>query len=87
MEFLAAYRVKKTATDQIVKKMQEKSIPVIYVVYNDEGHMIARTPNLLSMRAITEQFLAKHLGGHFEPIGDDFESTNFSILAGSQHIE
>jgi len=43
-------RVKQTESDQIVKAMQEKNIPVTYVLYSDEGHGFARPENRLSSR-------------------------------------
>jgi hypothetical protein len=40
------------------------------VLYPDEGHGFARPENRLHFFAVTEQFLAKHLGGRAEPIGE-----------------
>ena len=51
--------------------MQEKSIPVTYALYPDEGHGFARPENNLSLTAVAEAFLAEHLGGRFEPVGAD----------------
>lgn len=77
-------RVKKTESEQIVNKMKEKSIPVTYVLYHDEGHGFVREPNKLSSYAIMEQFLTENLGGRSEAIHDDFKGANFSILAGKK---
>src|SRR5262249_39642487 len=38
-------RVKQAESDQIVKAMQEKKIPVTYVLFPDEGHGFARPAN------------------------------------------
>ena len=65
-------RVKQNESDQIVKAMQGKNLPVTYVLYADEGHGFARPENRLSFYAIAEAFLAEHLGGSFQPIGQDF---------------
>ena len=65
-------RVKQNESDQIVKAMQAKGLPVTYVLYADEGHGFARPENRLSFYAIAEAFLAEHLGGSFQPIGQDF---------------
>ena len=43
--------------------MQEKKIPVTYVLFPDEGHGFARPENNLAFNAVTEAFLAEHLGG------------------------
>ncbi len=62
-------RVKVAESDQIVEAMRKAGKPVEYVVYPDEGHGFARPENRLHFFAITEQFLAKHLGGRAEPVG------------------
>lgn len=72
-------RVKQAESDQIVDAMRSKGIPVTYVLFPDEGHGFARPPNSLAFFAVTEQFLAQHLGGRAEAIGDAFEGS--SILA------
>ncbi|MDW8255680.1 MAG: S9 family peptidase [Acidobacteriota bacterium] len=60
-------RVKKAESDQIVQTLRAKNIPVTYVVYPDEGHGFARPENRLDFFGRAEEFLAKHLGGRFEP--------------------
>jgi hypothetical protein len=62
--------------------MTEKRIPVTYVVFPDEGHGFARPENSLAFRAIMESFLARHLGGRAEPVGDDFKGSSHDIRAG-----
>ncbi len=64
-------RVKVSESDQIVAAMNERGIPVTYVVFPDEGHGFARPENNKAFNAITEAFLAAHLGGRVEPVGDD----------------
>ncbi len=80
-------RVKQSEADQIVKVMQEKNIPVIYVLYSDEGHGFARPENRLSFNAVTDIFLATHLGGKSEPIGDDFENSSIEVPTGKESIK
>lgn len=72
-------RVKQAESDQIVKAMQNKNIPVIYALYNDEGHGFVKPENRLSYYALIEQFLAKTLGGRTEAIGDDLKGANFFL--------
>ncbi len=79
-------RVKQTESDQIVKAMQVKGIPVTYVLYPDEGHGFERPENTLSFFAIAEAFLAKCLGGRCEPIGDDFEGSSLTVPVGVQEV-
>jgi dipeptidyl aminopeptidase/acylaminoacyl peptidase len=73
-------RVKQAESDQIVKAMNEKQIPVTYVLYPDEGHGFARPENNLSFFAVSEAFLAQHLGGRYQDIGDDFEGSSIQII-------
>jgi len=72
-------RVKQAESDQIVKEMRSKNIPVIYALYNDEGHGFAKPENRLSYYALVEQFLATILGGKSEAIGDDLKGVNFLL--------
>ncbi len=79
-------RVKQAEADQIVDAMTSKNIPVTYVLYPDEGHGFARPENRLSFQAVTEAFLAEHLGGRFEPIGDAFEGSSISVPTGDDGV-
>ena len=79
-------RVKQNESDQIVKAMQAKGLPVTYVLYGDEGHGFARPENRLSFYAIAEAFLAEHLGGSFQPIGQDFTGSNLTVPAGAGEV-
>ena len=62
-------RVKESESEQIVKAMEDAGKPVEYVLYKDEGHGFARPENRLHFYGIAEEFLAKYLGGKFEPVG------------------
>lgn len=79
-------RVKQSESDQIVEAMQEKMIPVTYVLFPDEGHGFARPENRLAFYAISEAFLAEHLGGQFEPIGEAFEGSSVKVLTGVDDV-
>ncbi|MGF1495543.1 MAG: S9 family peptidase [Elainellaceae cyanobacterium] len=63
-------RVKQAESEQIVEAMRQADKPVEYVLYPDEGHGFARPDNRLHFYAIAEEFLAKHLGGRCEPVGE-----------------
>jgi dipeptidyl aminopeptidase/acylaminoacyl peptidase len=63
-------RVKQAESEQIVEAMRKANKPVEYIVYMDEGHGFARPENRLHFYAKAEEFLAKHLGGRFEPMTD-----------------
>jgi dipeptidyl aminopeptidase/acylaminoacyl peptidase len=79
-------RVKQAESDQIVKAMQAKHIPVTYLLYPDEGHGFARPENSLSFNAIAEAFLARCMGGRYEPIGGDFVNSSLRVLSGGDEI-
>ena len=80
-------RVKQSESDQIVKAMQEKRIPVTYVLFPDEGHGFARPENNLAFFAITDLFLSEHLGGRSEPIGNDFNGSSVTVPSGANQIK
>ena len=79
-------RVKQAESDQIVDAMKERGIPVAYLLYPDEGHGFARPENNLSFMAVAEAFLARCLGGRFEPIGDDFEGSSVQVIVGEDEV-
>jgi dipeptidyl aminopeptidase/acylaminoacyl peptidase len=79
-------RVTQLEADQIVEAMQSKKIPVTYVLYPDEGHGFSNEPNRMSFNAVTEEFLAEHLGGRFEPVGEDFEESSIYVPVGADDL-
>lgn len=79
-------RVKQAESDQIVAAMKKKNIPLTYVLFPDEGHGFARPENNLAFFAVAEAFLARQLGGRYEPIGDDFQNSSITIPDGSDQI-
>ena len=64
-------RVNKAESDQIVAAMRKNDKPVQYYVFPDEGHGFARPANNMAFNAASEEFLAKYLGGRFEPATAD----------------
>lgn len=79
-------RVKQAESDQIVSALQGKHVPVTYVLFPDEGHGFARPENSMAFNAITEAFLAQHLGGRVEPIGDSVKRSTAQVPSGAEHI-
>jgi dipeptidyl aminopeptidase/acylaminoacyl peptidase len=78
-------RVNVNESEQIVKAMQAKNIPVTYVLYPDEGHGFRRPENNTSFNAVTEDFLAsKCLGGRVEQIGSDFSGSTITVPVGAE---
>ena len=78
--------LKQAESDQIVAAMKEKKIPVTYMLYPEEGHGFDRPENNKSFFAVSEAFLAQHLGGAYEPIGDAFEGANFQVPEGADGV-
>jgi dipeptidyl aminopeptidase/acylaminoacyl peptidase len=64
-------RVNKAESDQIVAAMRKNNKDVQYYVFPDEGHGFARPTNNMAFNAASEEFLAKYLGGRFEPASAD----------------
>jgi dipeptidyl aminopeptidase/acylaminoacyl peptidase len=79
-------RVTQLEADQIVEAMQSKGIPVTYVLYPNEGHGFLLEENRKSFNAVTEAFLAEHLDGRYEPIGEDFEDASIHVPAGADEV-
>jgi len=80
-------RVTQVESDQLVKAMQARGIPVTYVLFPDEGHGFARTPNRMVFFAAAEAFLSAHLGGVYQPAGaEEFKGTTMKVLAGDRGV-
>lgn len=80
-------RIKQSESDQIVAVMKENKLPVIYVLYPDEGHGFRRERNNKSCIALTEMFLAKIMGGRCEPVHPgELEGSSHQILEGKELI-
>ncbi|MCP3904760.1 MAG: S9 family peptidase [Planctomycetes bacterium] len=79
-------RVKEDQSRQIVVAMQSRGLPVTYVLFPDEGHGFRRPANRMAFYAITEAFLAQHLGGRFEPIGEAVDASSARLEAGGELI-
>ncbi len=79
-------RVKQAESDQIVEAMTAKGIPVTYVLFPDEGHGFARPENAKAFNAIAEGFLAEHLGGRAEPLGQDLAGSSATVPAGADGV-
>jgi dipeptidyl aminopeptidase/acylaminoacyl peptidase len=79
-------RVKQNESDQIVRAMQARKIPVTYVLFPDEGHGFARPENSLAFHAVSEAFLARHLGGRYEAISKSFDGSTITVVTGAEDV-
>jgi hypothetical protein len=69
-----------------VSTLKAKHLPVSYVLFPDEGHGFARPENKLAFFAVAEAFLAEHLGGHYQPVGDDFAGSSITVPEGADQV-
>lgn len=56
-------RVKQAEAEQIVAALRERNLDHEYLLFEDEGHGLAKPENRERFYAVAEQFLARHLGG------------------------
>lgn len=64
-------RVKQAEAEQIVAALRENDIAHEYLLFDDEGHGLARPANRERYYAAAERFLASHLGGRHEQAASD----------------
>ena len=79
-------RVVAAESEQMVKALKQRGVPVTYITFPDEGHGFVRPENRMAFTAITEAFLAKHLGGRYQPVGGDFAGSSLKIETGGELI-
>ncbi len=79
-------RVKPAESEQIVQAMRQRGAPVTYVTFSDEGHGFVRQENRLAFNAVAEMFLAQHLGGRAEPVGEAFAGSTIEFQAGRELV-
>ncbi|MCK5087790.1 MAG: prolyl oligopeptidase family serine peptidase, partial [Melioribacteraceae bacterium] len=59
-------KVKKSLTDNFVKKLKENNVKVIYMVKENEGHGFKNEENRIEYYRMAEKFLYKNLNGRIE---------------------
>ena len=79
-------RVNVAESEQIVKAMKAKGIPVTYIVFPDEGHGFARPVNSIAFNAAAENFLSGCLGGRAEPVGNTLAASSAKVEEGAALI-
>jgi len=70
-------RVTLAESETIAAAMEERQLPIDFVVFPDEGHGLSNPRNSLAMYALVEAFLAEHVGGRMEPFGTALEQSSF----------
>ena len=56
------------------------------MLFPDEGHGFARPENNMAFTALAEGFLAAHLGGRVEPVGEDLTGSSLTVLTGADGV-
>ncbi len=79
-------RVNKNESEQIVRALEEKGVPVTYALFPDEGHGLVQPGNGLAFYAVTEAFLAEHLGGRYESIGPALNGSSITVPIGADQV-
>ncbi len=75
-------RVPQKLVDEFARKLVAAGKDVLYTVYPEEGHDYRAPESWISFWAIGEAFLHRHLGGAFEPYGEDLEKGDFQLIFG-----
>jgi dipeptidyl aminopeptidase/acylaminoacyl peptidase len=75
-------RVRPRESEQIVRALCGRRVPVIYVTFADEGHFFVRQPNRIAFAAVLEFFLSSYLGGVSEPLSNAFSGSSIHIQTG-----
>ena len=79
-------RVVAAESEQMVAALKQRGVPVTYITFPDEGHGFVRPENRLAFYGVAEAFLAKHLGGRYQPIGNDFAGSSLKVEAGGELV-
>jgi dipeptidyl aminopeptidase/acylaminoacyl peptidase len=79
-------RVVAAESEQMVTALKQRGVPVTYITFADEGHGFVRPENRLAFYGVAEAFLAKHLGGRYQGIGNDFAGSSLKIETGGDLV-
>jgi dipeptidyl aminopeptidase/acylaminoacyl peptidase len=79
-------RVVAAESEQMVAALRKRGVPLTYITFADEGHGFVRPQNQLAFNAVAEAFLAKHLGGCFQPVGNDFAGSTLKVETGGELV-
>lgn len=69
-------------SDRFVAALKKHGKDVTYIVYPDEPHDYRKAESWISFWAVAERFLHEHLGGRYEPFGNDLPAARFEVVEG-----
>ncbi len=75
-------RVKQAESDQIVRELRSRDIPVPYMLKKNEGHGFSNEENQFHANRAVEQFFARYLGGRQEEVEDVLAPLYETVLEG-----
>src|SRR3989441_1989435 len=81
-------RVTRAESEQMGAVLRQPNVPGTYITFPDEGHGLLRPQNQIAFRAVTEAFLARHLGGAAQPIdrASDFKGSTLTVEVGAELV-
>lgn len=77
--------IPKEQADAFARAAHAAGAPVTYLVYRTEPHDY-RAGARVSFWAAAERFLAEHLGGRYEPYGEDLRSAEVVVAVGGERV-
>lgn len=80
-------RVLKVESDEIVAALQNNSVPVEYLVFEDEGHGFEIKLNRIQASEAYLSFLAKYLTGRVETNKKNTTTSRFSGSTAESNVE
>jgi len=80
-------RVPESQSEEFATALDDAGKSALYLSYPEEGHHFSQQNTWISFWAIAEQFLAKHLGGKFAPVGEDLEKGFYDAVIGADFID
>ena len=80
-------RVPQSQSDIFADALADNDKEVLYVAFPEENHHFTLQNSWLSFWAITEQYLAKYLGGDFQPKEEDLEAGFFDVIYGGEFTD
>ena len=75
-------RVNYRESKQVAEAIHARGGDVAYVEFPDEGHSFEKPANVVAYAALTENFLARCLGGRAQPISGDLSNSSAVVRLG-----
>lgn len=80
-------RIPQPQMGDMAQALAAKGKEVVYFYYPEEVHDYRQPQSWISFWAIAEQFLAQHLGGRSQPVGDDLAEGGLVVEVGEEFVK